>query len=180
MTTTYISLGTNLGCKYKNILNAISYLTMIGKIKNISSVYLSSPVENINQPYFYNCVIKFNTKLSPLELLQALKYIEKKLGRKNTKKRYLPRIIDLDILFYGKKIIHHKKLTIPHKKLHQRKFVLWPLNELAGGFIHPVFHKRINTLKRMLTDDTQKIKLVFYSKKLLKDVNKQIMLNSYY
>jgi 2-amino-4-hydroxy-6-hydroxymethyldihydropteridine diphosphokinase len=90
-------------------------------------------------------------------LLKELKKIEKKLGRVKTNKRYQPRTIDLDILFYDKEIISTKELTIPHEKLHKRKFVLWPLAEIAPNFIHPLLKKTIKKIKNELRDKTQKI-----------------------
>lgn len=169
MPTAYISIGSNFGNKYKNILTALKKIKdYVGKIKKISSIYLTSPIENLNQPYFYNCVVKINTKLTPSELLKKLKYIEKMMGRKLTSKRYQPRIVDLDILFYGKKIFKKEKLTIPHKKLHKRKFVLWPLDEIAGKFIHPVFNRKIFTLKKNLQfDKNQQIKLIISNSKIM-------------
>ncbi len=161
MATVYISVGSNLGNRYKNIKKALVKIKDIGKIIKTSSIYLTSPIENFNQPNFYNCVIKINTKLKPKELLKKLKRIEEMLGRDFSKKRYQPRVIDLDILFYGKSIIKEKNLVIPHKKLHKRKFVLWPLNEIANNFIHPKFKKKIFNIKKSLEfDKEQKIKLL--------------------
>ncbi|MFN3550771.1 MAG: 2-amino-4-hydroxy-6-hydroxymethyldihydropteridine diphosphokinase [Endomicrobiia bacterium] len=161
MPVVYISVGSNLGNRYKNIKKALTKIKNVAKIIKISSIYLTSPTENFNQPNFYNCVIKINTKLKPSELLTKLKEIEKMLGRNFYTKRYQPRIIDLDILFYGKKIIKKKNLVIPHKKLHKRKFVLWPLNEIASNFVHPVFKKKIFNIKKMLEfNKGQKIKLL--------------------
>jgi 2-amino-4-hydroxy-6-hydroxymethyldihydropteridine diphosphokinase len=160
MSNVFISIGSNLGNKYQNIKSAISKLKKLGKILEISSLYITSPLENKNQPYFYNCVVEINTKLKPKELLKKIKEIEKNMGRKESEKRYQPRIIDLDILFYGKKIVKSKTLTIPHKKLHQRKFVLWPLAEIAPNFIHPVLKKTIKKIKDELRDPSQRIWLI--------------------
>lgn len=171
MALVYISIGTNCGNRYENIKNAIKYIAQFCKILDISSIYLTSPLENFNQPYFYNCVVKIKTDLSAEELLVKLKAIERKMGRNLNDKRYQPRIIDLDILFYEKFIINKKNLCIPHKKLHKRKFVLWPLCELAKGFIHPVLNKKISTLKKLLRDKSQKIKLKISASKLRELIN---------
>lgn len=160
MPIVYISIGTNLGNKKKNIKKAISKLKTLGRILKVSSIYLTSPLENLDQPDFYNCVVKMNTRLTAKFLLRNLKKIEDEMGRKHTKKRYQPRIIDLDILFYGREIIKSKTLTIPHKKLHKRKFILWPLNEIEPNLIHPLLHKKISELKDSLRDKTQTIKFV--------------------
>jgi len=156
----YISLGSNLKDKFTNIKLALYYLKSIGKIVKKSSLYKTSPVENENQPFFLNCVVKIYTNLTAYKLLNELKNIEKKLGRKKTKKRFQPRVIDLDILFYDKKIIRSKNLTIPHEKLHKRKFVLWPLAEVAPNFIHPILKKTIKKIKNELRDPSQKIWLI--------------------
>jgi 2-amino-4-hydroxy-6-hydroxymethyldihydropteridine diphosphokinase len=153
----FISLGSNLKDRYTNIKLAIYYLSSLGKVLKKSSIYETSPVENENQPNFLNCVVELRTILSPFKLLKELKKIEKKLGRVRTNKRYQPRTIDLDILFYDKEIIRTKELTIPHEKLHKRKFVLWPLAEIAPNFIHPLLKKTIKKIKNELRDKTQKI-----------------------
>lgn len=157
MHNVYIGLGSNLKDRFTNIKLALYYLATIGKIVKKSSLYKSSPVENKHQPYFLNCVVKLVTKLLPYKLLKKLKKIEKKLGRKKSKKRYQPRTIDLDILLYDKKIIKSKNLTIPHEKLHKRKFVVWPLAEIAPNFVHPVLKKKIREIKKELRDKSQKI-----------------------
>lgn len=153
----FISLGSNLKDRYTNIKLAIYYLSRLGEVLKKSSIYETSPVENENQPNFLNCVVELRTILPPFKLLKELKKIEKKLGRVRTNKRYQPRTIDLDILFYDKEIISTKELTIPHEKLHKRKFVLWPLAEIAPNFIHPILKKTIKKIKNGLRDKTQKI-----------------------
>ncbi len=157
MHSVYIGLGSNLKDRFTNIKIALYHLSTLGKIVKKSSLYKSSPVEYKRQPYFLNCVVKLVTKLSPYKLLKKLKDIEKKMGRKKTKKRFQPRIIDLDILLYDRKIIRKKSLVIPHEKLHKRKFVLWPLAEIAPNFVHPVLKKKIKEIKNELRDPSQKI-----------------------
>ena len=147
MTTIYLSLGSNIGNRMKNIENALDELEKynIKKIK-ISSFYETEPI-GPKQRKFYNIAGKFKTVLEPLELLAVLKAIEKKLGRKKTF-RWGPRIIDIDILFYGNQIIEIKFLTIPHKEIPNRAFVLVPMREIAPNFIHPKIHKKISTIYR--------------------------------
>ncbi|MCX7940375.1 MAG: 2-amino-4-hydroxy-6-hydroxymethyldihydropteridine diphosphokinase [Endomicrobia bacterium] len=154
----YLSLGSNLGNKYQNIKKAIYFLKLVTKIVDVSSIYLTSPQENKNQPWFYNCVLKISTDLSPKKLLEVVKSIEKIIGRKD-RGRYQPRVIDIDILFYGNKIVHKRGLIIPHKKLHRRAFVLYPMEEISPGYTHPVLHKKVSILKRMLNDNTQKVRV---------------------
>lgn len=168
MVIAYISLGTNLYKKYKNIKNAIAYIAKSCKILDISSIYLTSPLENTKQPYFYNCVVKIDTNLTPFSLLKLAKDIEKLMGRTYEKERYQPRIIDIDILFYGRKIINTKNLKIPHPKIQNRKFVIYPMEEIAKNFIHPTLHKKVFTLRLQLRKDiSQYIKLVIPRKNIL-------------
>ena len=145
MTIIYLSLGSNIGNRKKNLEKAV---TELGKnnIENIkiSSLYETEPV-GPKQRNFYNIAGKFKTNLNPQELLKVLKQTEEKLGRTKTY-RWGPRVIDIDILFYGKKAIKSKNLIIPHKEIPNRAFVLVPMNEIAPNFIHPVFHKAIKTI----------------------------------
>lgn len=145
MTTIYLSLGSNIGNRKQNLEKAITELEKnnVKEIK-ISSLYETEPV-GPKQRNFYNLVGKFKTNLKPKELLKVLKQIEEKLGRIKTY-RWGPRVIDIDILFYGKQIIKSKKLIIPHKEIVNRAFVLIPMNEIAPGFIHPIYHKTIKTI----------------------------------
>ena len=145
MTICYLSLGSNIGNRKKNIEKALVQLEKnnIKKIK-LSSFYETEPVGPI-QRNFYNIAGKFKTELTPVALLKKIKEIESLLGRKKTY-RWGPRIIDIDILFYGKKIIKTKNLIIPHKEICKRLFVLIPLNEIAPNLVHITAHKKIKTL----------------------------------
>src|SRR5690606_6927900 len=106
--------------------------------------YKTSPV-GPKQRDFYNLAGKFKTSLSPKELLKFLKETEIYLGRtKNLK--WGPRIIDIDILFYGNSIVREKNLTIPHKEIQNRIFILQPLNEISPAFVHKIYKKQIKTL----------------------------------
>ena len=104
------------------------------------------------QRNFYNIAAKFKTLLLPDELLKTLKRIEKELGRKKTY-RWGPRVIDIDILFYGKKVVKTKNLTVPHKEISNRAFVLVPLKEISPAFVHPVLRKQVKTLCVNLTQN---------------------------
>lgn len=153
MTVVYLSLGSNIGNRRKNIEKTLKEIENIGikKIK-ISSFYETEPI-GPKQRNFYNIAGKFKTDCGPFELLKKLKQIEKKLGRKKTY-RWGPRIIDVDILFYGRQIIDTEELIIPHKEIANRAFVLVPMNEIASNFIHPKLHKKI----KMITAEGQKIR----------------------
>ena len=147
--TAYLGIGTNKGFREKNISNSIKLLSDIKGIKllKVSKMLKNPPQEGIKNGYFLNGAIKLLTSLTSFELLKVCKAIEKKLGRKSKywgKKR--SRVIDLDILFYGSEIINTKELTVPHRMIEKRYFVLIPLMEIGEKFIHPVFKKNIREL----------------------------------
>ncbi|MBI4652014.1 2-amino-4-hydroxy-6-hydroxymethyldihydropteridine diphosphokinase [Candidatus Desantisbacteria bacterium] len=149
----YLGLGSNLGNREKNIVNVLAILSQNPKVKilKISSFYETEPVGYKNQGWFLNCVILIKTSLPPLKLLSELKNIELELKRKKNI-RFGPRTIDMDILMYGSDILRSKQLIIPHPRMHERRFVLAPLAEIASGRIHPVLRKRISTLLKILAD----------------------------
>ncbi|HLN89939.1 MAG TPA: 2-amino-4-hydroxy-6-hydroxymethyldihydropteridine diphosphokinase, partial [Candidatus Binatia bacterium] len=128
------------------------------KISKTSSLYETKPMYMENQGWFLNGVAKVETKLKPKKLLEFLKSTEKKMGRKTTE-RNGPRIIDLDILFYGDQILSDDDLHVPHPKLHERAFVLVPLAEVEPTLIHPVCRKSILELLSELKYDRSEIKL---------------------
>lgn len=144
MTTAYISLGSNLSDRAQNLRDAIAKLRAHGEVTNTSSFYETAPVEVTAQPHFINAVVELQTSESPHQLLQSLLAIEKSLGRdRATSPPKGPRIIDLDIILFGNQIIHDEHLTIPHPAMHQRRFVLEPLAEIAPDAIHPVFMRSV-------------------------------------
>ena len=125
----FLSLGTNIGDKNKNLLDAINFLSEFGKILGISSVYKTEPVLYGDQDDFLNIVIEFEYQETAQSLLHIIKNIESQMGRKKTI-RYGPRIIDIDIIFFKGEEIRQKDLTVPHYDWHNRLFVLQPLYEL--------------------------------------------------
>jgi len=159
----YLSLGSNVGNRFKNIESAIKQLTSHKAIKIISksSLYESEPLYNCNQNNFYNNVIKITTSLTPQMLLQLCKKIEAIIGRKNINKRNMPRIIDIDIITYNNRIINTENLKIPHPKVFERKFVLLPLNDIDAEFIFPN-KKTLTELLNVIEDSSKIIKLNNY------------------
>lgn len=148
----YLSLGSNIGSKSANLEKAPGLLEENGvKIKKKSSFYKTEPFFVKDQPWFLNMCIEGETDLKPQELLKVCKQIEQKIGRKKRKK-WGPREIDIDILFYGETILDEKSLKIPHERLHERKFVLAPLREITSNFIHPIFKKTVKELLRECGD----------------------------
>ena len=143
--TAYISLGSNLGDREKNLNEALKRLAEIAKIVKISSLYETDPWGYSPQPKFLNQAVEIQTDLSPKELLNFLKGIEEAMGRTKTF-RYGPRNIDLDILFYDDLVCASESLIVPHPDLPQRAFVLIPLNEIAPHYSHPSLKKTIADL----------------------------------
>lgn len=127
----YLSLGSNIGDSLENLLQAIIALNVAGiKIKDVSGIYLSSPVGYVEQPDFLNMVVSAETNYSPEELLKVCRQTENSLGRVR-EIRWGPRKIDIDILFYGDYSIKKEELELPHPRLKERAFVLVPLKEIA-------------------------------------------------
>jgi 2-amino-4-hydroxy-6-hydroxymethyldihydropteridine diphosphokinase len=131
MIVSYLGIGSNLGERRENIKKALDLLSKTRgiKIEKSSRIYETLPQGGPKQGKFLNAAVKIKTTFLPHSLLKTLKKIEQDLGRKNTV-RFGPRLIDLDILFYGNKIINRKDLKVPHPKMFEREFVLKPLREI--------------------------------------------------
>jgi len=137
----YLSLGSNLGDRAANLESAIEALPEIGvRVLHRSSIYETEPVDFLAQPWFLNCAVEAETPLAPRQLLEKLQAIERKVGSRKLVPRG-PRIIDLDVLFYGAEVVHEAGMEIPHPRLAERRFVLVPLAEIAPELCHPVLHK---------------------------------------
>jgi 2-amino-4-hydroxy-6-hydroxymethyldihydropteridine diphosphokinase len=150
--TVYLLLGANLGDRRKNLLLAQYYIRQFcGNIAGTSCIYVTEPWGNHNQPDYYNQSLLLHTGKSPFQLLNALRRIEKKLGRR-TKNQNSARTLDIDILFYDDIIFQTSKLSIPHPRLHLRNFTLKPLAELNKDLLHPVFNKTIAGLQKDCAD----------------------------
>lgn len=138
MTEVFISLGTNLGNKKDNLAQAVEYIAAIPGVNlaSLSSLYETEPWGKTDQDVFLNQVVKIETDLSASKLLGMLNEIEIKMGRQRVEK-WGPRIIDLDILLYGKEVINSEDLVIPHSRMRERLFVLVPLKEICADLIFP-------------------------------------------
>ena len=141
----FLALGTNIGDREANLCKARKALAPKVTIIKESPIYITPPWGFEDQPEFLNQVLEVRTKMRPGRLLAYLKRIEKKMGRLKTF-RNGPRLIDLDILFYGQRVIERSKLRIPHPRLHERAFVLVPLEDIAPDFIHPVLNMTVETM----------------------------------
>jgi len=143
--TVYLSLGTNLEDRSANLETAIQSLPAGILLKKRSSIYETPPWGYEEQPAFLNMALQVETNYSPWRLLKSLKSIERKMGRITTF-RYGPRLIDLDILFYGQLVYAKGGLFIPHPKVAERAFVLYPLVEIAPELMHPQLHRKAKDL----------------------------------
>jgi 2-amino-4-hydroxy-6-hydroxymethyldihydropteridine diphosphokinase len=160
--TAYISTGSNMGEKHDNCLKALAALgrTDTVTVESISRFYLTEPMEYEDQPWFVNAAAKVRTSLGPADLLALLKSFEIKYGRKENGIRFGPRPLDFDIIFFNDLIIETEKLIVPHPRMHNREFVLRPINDLAPELIHPVFNKSISQLLDELSSQNQQCLLM--------------------
>jgi 2-amino-4-hydroxy-6-hydroxymethyldihydropteridine diphosphokinase len=145
----YLSLGSNLGDRAANLRTALDKLADMGTIASVSSFYETEPMELAAQPWFLNCAAKLDTEKMPRQLIAGILALEQSMGRQRRQKNG-PRIVDIDILLFGTSIIDIPSLTVPHSKLHQRRFVLEPLAEIAPEVRHPVFKRTMRELRDAL------------------------------
>lgn len=160
----FLLLGSNRGDREQNLLMACARIKKgIGALLKISPVYETEPWGFDDSTSFYNQALEVETSLEPAALLHEIHQIEKDLGRLRdvvscgegcacSGESYTPRTIDIDILFYGSRILFTEDLMIPHPRLHERRFSLAPLDDIAPDFIHPVYKKAVSVLLRECTD----------------------------
>jgi 2-amino-4-hydroxy-6-hydroxymethyldihydropteridine diphosphokinase len=142
----FLSLGSNLGDRKKNLEKAAEMLSEEGiHIISASSVYITEPVGIVTEFWFYNQVLEVETSVVPEELLIQIKRIEEQMGRVHVG-CLSSRSIDIDILLAGKKTVSTKNLQIPHPRMAERNFVLCPLAEIAPEVKHPVLNEKIESL----------------------------------
>jgi 2-amino-4-hydroxy-6-hydroxymethyldihydropteridine diphosphokinase len=156
MKTSYIGIGSNLGDKQANCRKALQLIAEIPdcEISGRSGWYLTMPVGVKGQDWYVNGVIRLLVNLTAPHLLERLEAIEGTMGRVR-KERWEARVIDLDILLFGQEIIHESGLTIPHPRMHLRRFVLMPLFELAPDLQHPLLGMSMAELLKGVPEDGQ-------------------------
>jgi len=159
----YLSIGSNVGNKKKNLENAIARMNSHGEIdvEKVSLFYKTEPQNYADQDWFVNAALKIKTILKPDALLNVLKTLEKDLDKDGKPFRFGPRIIDLDIVYYDDLILKTDCLEIPHPRMHERCFVLIPICDIGAQTIHPVLHLRSEELlKKLEKQETQKVILL--------------------
>jgi 2-amino-4-hydroxy-6-hydroxymethyldihydropteridine diphosphokinase len=157
--TAFVGVGSNLGDKRDNCLQGIAALTADGhsRLLDQSRLYRTEPVDYPDQDWFVNCAVQIETCLDPFALLSVLQGIQKKAGRVQDVIRFGPRILDMDVIFYDACIIDHPELTLPHPRMHLRRFVLKPLCDMDPALRHPILGRTVQHLLDNLEDSRQGI-----------------------
>lgn len=154
-TDAYIALGSNIGDRELNLLRAVAEIGRLPdcKVTGLSAFYKTSPVGNSAQPLFYNAVLRLHTALPPHNLLERLLRIETDMFGRTRATRWEARRMDLDLLLFGETAISDDRLTVPHPRMTERRFVLQPLCDIAPDLMHPVSGKSIAEMLGALQSD---------------------------
>ncbi len=149
----FIGIGTNLGDREANCVEALFRISRFAGIEKVSPLYKTEPVGvEGSQPFFINAVLMIGQAPPPEELLHELRKVEKEMGRTG-KGKNRPRVIDLDILFHHDTVMENEEIKIPHPQAHTRRFVLEPMRQIAPGFRHPAAGKTVEEILKTLDDN---------------------------
>lgn len=164
MHCSYISIGSNIGDRLRNCCEAIATLGDGDSIRVVaqSPFYETEPVDFLDQGWFLNGAIKVETSLTPMDLLRRLQDLQTAAGRKTGGVRFGPRVLDLDIIFYDQLVMRLPELTIPHERMHKRRFVLQPICDIDPTVVHPVLQLDVRHLLAELKPEGQNIKRCSY------------------
>jgi len=158
MTTAFIGVGANLGDPCAQVCAALRSLCELGSV-SASSLYYTEPLGDPAQPWFVNAVAQLETSSEPLHLLRELKRLEQRAGRPTERERWVPRLLDLDLLLFGELVLETPELNIPHASFHRRRFVLEPLVELAPSLRDPRSGMCVREILRTLNDPLRVVRL---------------------
>lgn len=155
----YISAGSNMGDRLQNCRRGIEALSEAGNSRILaqSRVYATEPVDYKDQDWFINLMIKLETADDPFQLLDRIESIQRAAGRLQDPIRFGPRILDLDIILYDDRIIESERLTVPHPRMHKRRFVLKPICDIDPAIVHPVLKQEMQSLLKHLGEEEQKV-----------------------
>ncbi len=154
-----VSIGSNLGDKLAHLRRGLSLLESSGAARIIarSRFFRTRPVDFHDQDWFVNAAVLLQTQLAPRPLLAALKAVERQVGRTQQTVRFGPRVLDMDIVFYDALTLESPDLTIPHPRMHKRRFVLMPICDIDPEIVHPVLHKSMALLLSEIQDPAQEV-----------------------
>jgi len=158
----YIGVGSNLGNRVENCREAIEAVSACKDcvLEAQSPFYETEPVYLEDQDWFINAAALIRTCLEPEAFLARLQAIEQRMGPRVDSPRFGPRVLDLDILFFDDLVLQGSELSVPHPRLHERRFVLKPLSDIAARFVHPVLGETVGSLLASLKDGQKKVLLL--------------------
>jgi 2-amino-4-hydroxy-6-hydroxymethyldihydropteridine diphosphokinase len=154
-----LSIGSNIGDKLAHLRRGLALLELSGaaRISARSRFFRTRPVDFEDQDWFVNAAVVLQTALPPRALLAALKAIERQVGRRRKSVRFGPRVLDMDIVLYDDLAMESEELTIPHPRMHKRRFVLMPICDIDPRIVHPVLQKSMAVLLTELEDPAQEV-----------------------